>query len=120
MKHVAHDVDAYIAEAPEEVRTKLVQLREIIRATAPHAKESINYGMPYYKYHGALVGFAAFKHHIGLYASLPDSAELLEELKEYDTDRGTIRFPIGQPLPVALIEKLVKARVQKNESKSAS
>ena len=118
MKKIPKDIHAYIASATKEVRAKLVQLRKVIKALAPKADEGISYGMPYYKYHGALVGFAAFKNHIGFFGVLPvvEKHKLELELEGYETTKGTVRFPIDKPLPVALIKKLVKARIKKNEA----
>ena len=116
MKKIPKDIDAYIAAAPKEVRAKLVQLRKIIKAAAPGALEGISYGMPYYKHHGALVYFATFKNHIGFFVPSPVVEEHKHELTGYETAKATVRFPIGKPLPVALIKKLVKARIKKNEA----
>lgn len=109
------DVDAYIKAAPKEAHFKLVELRKIIRATAPGADESISYRMPYYNYNGALVWFAAFKNHIGFFLRPPVIKEHRQELKRYETTKSTVRFPIDKPLPVALIRKLIKSRISKNE-----
>ncbi|MBZ5516699.1 MAG: DUF1801 domain-containing protein [Acidobacteriia bacterium] len=109
------DVDAYIAAAPEGVRSKLEELRATIRKTAPEAEERISYGMPYYGYMGRLAYFAAFKKHIGLYVPSPVIEEHKSELKDYETAKATVRFPMDKPLPVALIRKLVKARIKKNK-----
>ena len=111
-------VDAYIAAAPAEARAMLEQLRAIIRSVAPEARETISYRMPFYRHGGRpLVGFAAFKHHCGLYGSnegfLKSDAGALER---YVTSPGTVRFPIGKPLPVSLIKKLVKARMQDHKT----
>ena len=94
------DVDAYINAAPKEARVKLVELRKIIRATAPGADEGISYRMPYYNYNGALVWFAAFKNHIGFFVRPPVIKEHRQELKDYETTKSTVRFPIDKPLPV--------------------
>lgn len=115
MRAIPHNIDAYIASAPQEARAQLVQLRKIIKAAAPTAEESINYRMPYYKYHGALAGFAAFKSHISLFGAL--SEEQQDWFRGYEIAKGTIRFPIGTPLPVALIRRLIKARMRKNEAR---
>jgi len=112
---VAKDVDDYIAAAPKEVQAKLVQLRKIVQAVAPESSERISYGMPYYEYHGALAGFAAFRNHIGFFGAL---SKKRQEFKGYETARGTIRFPLDKPLPVALIKELVKARVIRNKAKT--
>lgn len=110
------DVDAYIEAAPKKARVMLVQLRKIIKAAAPEAIEGISYRMPYYKYNGALVWFAAFKNHIGFFIRPPVIEKHKHDLKGYETTKSTVRFPIGKPLPVGLIKKLIKARVAKNES----
>ena len=109
------DVDAYIAAAPKEVQGKLKELRAVIRKTAPKAEERISYGMPYYAYEGRLAYFAVFKEHIGLYIPTPVIEEHKKELREYETSAATVRLPLDQKLPVALIRKLVRARVKKNE-----
>jgi uncharacterized protein YdhG (YjbR/CyaY superfamily) len=109
------EVGAYIAEAPKESRAKLRQLRRIVRAAAPGAHEGISYRMPYFDYHGRLVWFGAFKNHIGLFIRPPVIAEHRQELKGYETTKSAIHFPIDQPLPVALVRRLVKARITKNK-----
>src|SRR6266699_557549 len=96
MKKIPKDVDAYIAAAPTEARSKLVQLRKIIKAAAPKADEVISYKVPYYKYHGALVYFAAFKNHIGFFVPPPIIEEHKLELKGYETAKATVRFPTGK------------------------
>ena len=109
------NVDEYIARAPQEVQSKLKELRAIIRKTVPHAEEKISYGMPYYGYKGRLIYFAYFKKHIGLYIPSPVVEEYKSELKGYGTSMATVRFPLSKKLPVALIKKLIKARVKKND-----
>jgi uncharacterized protein YdhG (YjbR/CyaY superfamily) len=94
-------------------------MRAAIRSAAPaEASEAIGYGMPTFRYKGALVAYAAFKNHCSLF---PMNASLIqafkEELKEYRTSKGTIQFPLDKPLPTALVMKLVKARVAGNEQK---
>jgi uncharacterized protein YdhG (YjbR/CyaY superfamily) len=115
MEKALKDVDAYIAGAPKEVRGKLKELRALIRKAAPDAEERISYGMPYYGYQGRLAYFGLFKNHIGLYVPTPVIEEHKSELKDYGTAKATVRFPIDKPLPLALIKKLVKARMKKNE-----
>ena len=111
------DVDEYIAKASREVRGKLRELRATIKSAAPKAEERISYGMPYYAYKGRLVYFRLSKAHIGLYLPSPVIEEHKSELKDYSTDRATIRFPLKAKLPLALIRKLVKARAKMNEAK---
>jgi uncharacterized protein YdhG (YjbR/CyaY superfamily) len=107
------DVDAYIAAAPKAAQPLLRQLRELIRSAAPKAEERISYGMPYYRYHGHLVYFSIFKNHIGLYPA--GYADQHPEMKKYMTSKGTYRFSLDEPLPVALIRRFVKTRVRENE-----
>jgi uncharacterized protein YdhG (YjbR/CyaY superfamily) len=109
------NVDEYIAQAPKEVQERLQELRAVIRAAAPGAEERISYGMPHYDYKGRLVYFQLWKKHIGLYVPTPVLEEHKSELEGYETTKATVRFPLDEILPVALIEKLVKARVRKND-----
>jgi uncharacterized protein YdhG (YjbR/CyaY superfamily) len=108
-------VDEYIAQAPKEVQEKLQELRAVIRSTAPGAEERISYGMPYYEYKGRLVYFQLWKKHIGFYVPTPVVEEHKSELKGYETTKATVRFPLDEKLPLALIKKLVQARVRKND-----
>src|SRR5437867_7186705 len=112
----ARDVNEYLAGAPKEVRATLEKLRKTIKAAAPMASESISYQMPMYKHHGMVIGFAAFKDHCSIFpgAAMMDAHK--EELKRYDTSKGTIRFPANKPLPAGLVRKLVKARIAENEA----
>ena len=112
------DVDAYIATAPAGVRSKLREMRAAIRQAAPQAEEKISYGMPYYRYKGRWAYFAAFKKHIGLYVPPPVIAEHRSKLKKYGTARATVRFPLDERLPTALVKTLIKARAKKNEARA--
>ena len=112
------DVDGYLAAAPEAVRPLLAQLRQAIRKAAPEAEESISYGMPSYAHRGRLVYFAAWKKHVALYAAIPGEGAYAEELQPYLGAKSTLRFPVNEPLPVALIEKVVRTRVRENEARS--
>jgi len=109
-------VDAYIAAAPKAAKPRLRQLRKMIRQVAPKAEEKLSYGMPYYDYRGRLIYYSAFKNHIGVYPV--GEAAKHKELSKYMTGKGTYRFPLGEPMPVDLIRKLVEARVRKNEATS--
>lgn len=113
MKSVKN-VDDYIASSPKAVRGKLKELRAAIKSVAPGAQERISYGMPYYAYRGRLVYFRHWKNHIGLYIPTPVVQEYARELKDYETEKATVRFPVDEKLPIALIKKLVKARMKKN------
>ena len=113
------NVDDYLASVPEEARAALEKLRQTIKAAAPMASEVISYQMPTYKHHGMLVGFAAFKDHCSIFPGAAVMDAHKEELKRYDTSKGTIRFPASKPLPAALVKKLVKARIKENEARAA-
>ena len=110
------NVGTYIAAAPKEVQGKLKELRAVIRKTAPTAVERISYGMPYYDHKGRLAYFSLWKAHIGLYIPTPVIEEHKSRLAAYETTNATVRFPLDKKLPVALIRKLIKARIKKNEA----
>lgn len=112
-------IDDYIAMQSKEVQLKLIQLRELIQQLAPDATETISYGMPAFKYaNSMLVYFAGFKKHCSLFpANAGLIKELEEDLKKYKTSKGTIQFELSKPLPIALIKKIVKARVNQNQEK---
>ncbi len=110
----SEDIDSYIAQFPTDVRILLEQIRATIRQAAPDASEKIGYGIPTFTLHGNLIHFAACKNHIGLYPG-PDTIEKFsDELAEYETSKGTIRFPLDTPMPLELIERIVKGRVKEN------
>ena len=115
-KPAAKSVDAYIKAAPDAVRPKLVQLRGIVKTLAPEADEGISYGMPYYKLNGALVGFAAFKNHIGFFPGAIVK-DFKTELAGYKTSKGTVQLPLEGRLPVTLIKTLIKASMKRNAAK---
>lgn len=112
----AETVDDYLATVPEDARVTLEKLRKTIKAAAPMATEVISYQIPMYKHHGMLVGFAAFKNHCSFFPGAKPIATHKDELKAYETSKGTIRFPVGKPLPAALVKKLVKVRIAENEA----
>jgi uncharacterized protein YdhG (YjbR/CyaY superfamily) len=114
----AKDVDEYIASAPKEARSKLKEMRKIIKEVAPKAEEKISYGMPYYGYHGRLAYFAWFKDHVSLFAMPPIPDAYKKKLNV--TGKSTIQFSFDQKLPYSLIRKLIKARAKKNETKDKS
>lgn len=118
MREKLRDVDAYIASAPKDLQHKLSELRGAIRETSPIATERISYGMPYYEYKGRLAYFRLAKNHIGLYVPPPVIEEHKDELADYETAKGTVRFPLNQNLPIELIKKLVKDRMKENELKT--
>lgn len=107
-------VDEYIAGFEPAIRERLVQMRSIIQKNAPAASEEIAYGMPGYKLQGPLVYFAAFKNHIGFYATPTGHAAFEKDLSKYKQGKGSVQFPLDMPLPVSLITKIVKFRVKEN------
>jgi len=111
------DVDKYLAAVSEPARSTLNTIRATIRsAVPPEATEGISYGIPVFKYKGALVWFAAFSKHCSLFpGSLAVIAAFKDELKDYQTSKGTIRFPVDKPLSPTLVRKLVKARIAENK-----
>jgi uncharacterized protein YdhG (YjbR/CyaY superfamily) len=118
MKIAATNIDNYILNQPASAHASLEKLRQTIKAAAPEAEEVISYGMPSFKYHGMLVGFAAAKEHYGFYPwNSTTIDEFKEDLKPFGTSKGAIRFPAEKPLPIALIKKIVKARMKENLEK---
>ena len=112
------DVDEYLAGVPEPARSTLNKMRATIRsAVPPEATEVISYRMPAFRHNGVLVWFAAFSDHCSLFPTAAIIEKFKNELKPFSTSKGTIQFPTNKPLPMALIKKLVKARVAQNESK---
>ena len=113
------DVDDYLATVPEADRVALENLRKTIKAAAPKASEVISYKIPTFKYHGLLVAFASQKNHLSLYVMSPELLrEYAAEVKDYDASGGTIRFSPERPLPVSLVTRLVKSRIEENEKRA--
>jgi len=117
MNQIPKTIDEYIATFPEDVQQHLNQIREVIKKTAPQAKEKIGYGMPTFTLNGNLIHFAAYKNHIGLYPAPQALEEFKEELSGYKGAKGAVQFPLDQPMPLALIERITKYRIQKNLEK---
>lgn len=111
-------IDAYIAAFPPRVQGLLNQLRAAIHAAAPQAQEKISYAMPTFYLYGNLVHFAAYKNHIGFYPTPSGMQQFKDELSGYHTSKGAVQFPIDQPLPLALISKIVEFRVSENTAKA--
>ncbi|AJY76952.1 iron chaperone [Paenibacillus beijingensis] len=108
-------IDEYIATFSPEIQDILQTLRQVIKESAPGAKEKISYQMPTFELHGNLVHFAAFKN-----PTPSGIEEFKEELKEYHKSKGTIQFPTGKPLPYEIISRIVKYRVASNMEKAKS
>lgn len=113
------DIDEYIASFSPEVRAILKKIRLTIRNAAPKAQETISYRMPAFRLNGILLYFAAFKKHIGLYPPVRGNARLEKAISVYAGAKGNLQFPLDQPIPYGLIERIVKLRVKQNSSKTA-
>jgi uncharacterized protein YdhG (YjbR/CyaY superfamily) len=110
-------IDEYISRYPKDVQQILEKMRKTIRQAAPQAEERISYGMPAFYEDGILVWFAAFKEHIGFYPKPSAIAVFKNDLSKFEGSKGTIRFPIDKPLPLALVGRIVKFRIKQNQNK---
>jgi uncharacterized protein YdhG (YjbR/CyaY superfamily) len=115
-----NSIDEYMVNFPEDVQAKLQALRTTIREAAPEAQEAISYGMPTFKLKGNLVHFAAFKNHIGFYPVPSGIAAFQEELSVYKQGKGSVQFPLDEPLPLELVRKIVQFRITENLEKAAA
>lgn len=107
----------YIQHAPTQAQAQLKELHAVISAMVPQAEEAISYGIPTFKLYGNMIHFGGYKKHIALYPGAAPIAEFADELKTYNTAKGTIQFPIGTPLPIALIKRIVKSCQQRQLAK---
>ena len=109
-------VTEYISKQAVAVQPILKEIRSIILACAPEAQEHFSYGMPAYKLNGKpLVYFAAYKNHIGFYATPSGHEEFKEKLSKYKQGKGSVQFPLSEPIPFDLIKEMVLFRVGENE-----
>ncbi len=113
----AKTIDSYISGYPAEVQTLLQQMRATIHKAAPKAEEAMKYGIPTFVLNGNLVHFGAFNRHIGFYPASSGKSTFRKEFSVYKGAKGSVQFPFGMPLPLALITKVVKFRAQENLSK---
>jgi len=111
-------IDEYIATFSPEVQEILEKIRGIVRGAAPGAQEAISYQMPTFKLNGVLVHFAAFKNHIGLYPPIRGDAAIEKAVAPYAGEKGNLRFPLDQPIPYDLVERIAKLRVKQNLAKA--
>ncbi|MNK05035.1 hypothetical protein D3C87_229100 [compost metagenome] len=115
------NVDEYILEFENETRERLIAIRKLILETAPEAVESISYGMPAYKVNGKpLVYFAGYKSHIGFYATPTGHEAFAKELSKYKQGKGSVQFPLNEPLPIKLIKEMVLFRLAESHEKHSS
>ena len=110
-------IDEYIRQFPDPVQGKLQILRYLIREVAPEAEEKISYQMPTFYLYGNLVHFAAYARHIGFYPTPSGIAQFKDQLSGYKHAKGSVQFPLDEPLPLELIEKIVRFRVEENRDK---
>ena len=110
------NIDEYIATFPSEIQKLLCQLRAAIHEAAPKAEETISYQMPAFKQNGVLVYFAAFKDHISFFPTASGVEAFKEKISAYKTSKGTIQFPLNQPLPLDLVKEIVQFRIKENLS----
>src|ERR1700693_2124226 len=113
------DIDQYIQAFPPEVQSILQRIRTMVRQAAPKAEEKISYKMPAFTLDGDLIYFAAFKKHIGIYPPVQGDENLSKELAGYRGEKGNLKFPLDEPIPYALIRRIVKFRVKEHQKKVA-
>src|SRR3984957_3657593 len=114
------NIDEYIASFPPDVREILQNIRSTVSNAAPGAQEAISYKIPTFKLNGVLVHFAAFKKHIGFYPPVRGDAKLQKAISPYAGEKGNLQFPLDQPIPYDLIERIVKLRVKQSLSKAVT
>ncbi|HMQ47527.1 MAG TPA: DUF1801 domain-containing protein [Saprospiraceae bacterium] len=113
------EIEQYILQFPETVQEILRNIRQLILENAPEAEELMAYGMPAYKAHKKpLVYFAAFKNHIGFYATPSGHSAFQEELSKYKQGKGSVQFPLDQAIPYDLIKRMVQLRLAENQQKA--
>ena len=112
------DIDCYISQFTADVQAILEKVRTTISNAAPDAREVISYMMPAFKQHGILVYFAAWKTHIGLYPPISGDKSLEKAVAKYAGPKGNLQFPLDEPIPFDLIERLVQMRVKQDSAKA--
>ena len=119
-RSTASSIDEYIAEFPAETQVVLEELRALIRASAPDATETISYAIPTFDLNGHhLVHFAGYEKHVGFYPTGGGVEAFKQELRPYKSGKGSVQFPLGQPLPRDLIRRIVEHRVAENTGKAS-
>lgn len=109
-------IDEYIANFPKEIQSILINIRNIVKELAPEATEKISYQMPTFYMNGNLVHFAAFKKHIGFYPTPSGIEAFQEELSKYKGAKGSVQFPLDQPIPYDLIRRMVQYRLEESRN----
>jgi uncharacterized protein YdhG (YjbR/CyaY superfamily) len=113
-------IDEFIAQFPLETQVLLQKIRAVIHEATPEASEVIAYGIPTFVLHGNLVHFSAYKNHIGFYPAPSGIEQFKEALAKYQKGKGTIQFPIDQPIPYDLVREVTLFRAKENERKAAA
>lgn len=113
------EIEAYIASFPKAAQSAMNDIYATIKETASDAKEKISYGIPAFEWNGPLVYFGGFKNHIGLYALPSGNAAFRKELQQFKTGKGSIQFPLEKPMPLDLIRRIVKFRMEENLTKAS-
>ncbi|MBK9577601.1 MAG: DUF1801 domain-containing protein [Fibrobacterota bacterium] len=108
-------IDEYIAAQPADIQKVLQKIRRLIAKTAPDASEAMAYGIPTFRRKGNLVHFAGFKSHIGFYPSPSGITAFREEIAQYKWAKGSVQFPLDQPIPYDLIERITRFRVREQD-----
>lgn len=114
---VAENVDDYIEDFADEIKERLLQLRQLIKSSVPEVEEYISYGMPAYNYNGILIYFSAFKNHIGLFSVPNKHPNFIEKFRPYKSGKGSVQFPHNKPLPIDFIKEILEFRVNENLKK---
>lgn len=116
--NTAKNIDEYIAAFPDDIQAMLEQIRATIAKTVPGAEEAIKYAIPTFILNGRnLVHFAAFKNHIGFYPTPTGIESFQKELSKYKQGKGSVQFPLDEPMPLALIIKIVKFNMAREAEK---
>jgi uncharacterized protein YdhG (YjbR/CyaY superfamily) len=118
-RRAAKDIDEYIDRFPEDVQNVLHKIRALINEVVPDAEEKISYQIPTFTLNGSyLIYFAGFKNHVSVYPAPRGTAQFKKELAAYEGGKGTVRFPLDQPIPYGLIKRIVKFKVKENKEKA--
>jgi uncharacterized protein YdhG (YjbR/CyaY superfamily) len=120
IQKVPESINDYIASFPPDVQAILEKVRATIRKAAPEAEEAIKYRLPTFVLNGNLVHFGAFKKHIGFYATPTGNKKFRAELAPYQGAKGSVQFPLDKPIPLGLVSKMVKFRVQENLERASA
>lgn len=114
----SNEIDDFIAKYPPDVQQILQKIRGIVREVAPEAQEKLNYGIPTFTLNGNLVHYSAFKNHVGFYPTPSGMEKFKTQLSKYEGAKGSVKFPLDQPIPYELIRKITEFRVKEQQAKA--